>query len=84
MLTRPALVVANKLDLLDAEQSKTTLFELGAVAKDAGIRFSGDVMGISAGVTGVGLESLSRAIRNVVLESENERSFGGEVAERFY
>jgi GTP-binding protein len=84
MLTRPALVVANKLDLLDAEQSKTTLFELGAVAKDAGIRFSGDVMGISAGVTGVGLESLSRAIRNVVLESENERTFGGEVAERFY
>jgi GTP-binding protein len=84
MLTRPALVVANKVDLLDAEESKAILFELGAVAKDAGIRFSGDVMGISAGVTGVGLEPLSRAIRTVVLESENERSFGDEFAESFY
>lgn len=84
MLTRPALVVANKLDLLGAEECKAILFELGAAAKDAGIRFAGDVIGISAGVTGVGLEQLSGAIRNVVIESENERSFEGKFAESLY
>jgi GTP-binding protein len=84
MLTRPALVVANKVDLLGADECKVILFELGAAAKDAGIRFAGDVIGISAGVTGVGLEQLSRAIRNVVIESEHERSFEGEFTESVY
>lgn len=69
MLTRPSLVVANKVDLLSAQETEMTLFEVEAAARDAGIQFSGDVLGISAGVTGVGLELLSRAIRNVVEES---------------
>lgn len=73
MLNRPSLVVANKVDLLDSEESEGMLFEIGAAAESAGIRFDGNVLGISAGVTGVGLEPLSKAIRNVVVESEKER-----------
>lgn len=83
MLTRPSLVVANKLDLLDVEESKTTLFEIGEAAKEAGIRFSGDVLGISAGVTGVGLGPLSKAIRHVVTQSEEDREID-DLSERYY
>lgn len=83
MLTRPSLVVANKVDLLHTEESNATLFEIGAAAKDAGIQFSGEVLGISAGVTGVGLEPLSKAIRHVVMESEKERD-ADDFAESYY
>ena len=73
MLTRPALVVANKLDLLSEEEGEEFTLELGCIAEDMGIRFDGNVFGISAGVTGQGLGLLSRAIRNVVRDSETER-----------
>jgi GTP-binding protein len=73
MLTRPALVVANKVDLLLEEECESIIFELGCAAEDAGLQLSGDVLGISAGVTGEGLGSLSKAIRQVVTESETQR-----------
>lgn len=75
MLTRPSLVVANKLDLLNTDETEETLFALETAANDAGLDFSGDILGISAGVTGVGLEPLSKAIRSVVTESETQRNF---------
>lgn len=73
MLSKPALVVANKFDLLDEVERESIMFELGMVAEEAGIQFNGDVLGISAGVTGHGLGSLSRAMRDMVVESENEK-----------
>jgi len=73
MLTRPALVVANKLDLLSEEESDEFTLELGCIAEELGIRFDGHVFGISAGVTGQGLGPLSRAIRHVVYQGETER-----------
>jgi len=84
MLTRPSLVVANKVDLLGAEESKATLFELGEAARDAGIQFSGGILGISAGVTGVGLGPLSKAIRNIVEDSEKERAAEDDFSESYY
>jgi Obg family GTPase CgtA len=80
MLTRPSLVVANKVDLLDAKESEAILFEIESAARDAGIQFSGDVLGISAGVTGVGLEPLSKAIRSVV---ENESHIENRLVESY-
>lgn len=75
MLTRPALVVANKLDLIpDEEEREAILFDVSVVAEEAGIDYSGDVIGISAGVTGEGLEVLSKAIRGVVVKGEENRS----------
>lgn len=74
MLARPSLVVANKMDLLSEEEAEAMLVEIGAAAKHAGIQFSGDVHGISAGVSGVGLASLSKSIRDAVTESDAKRS----------
>ena len=66
MMTRPALVVANKLDLIpDEDMRKEIYFALHGVANEKGIRFD-KVLGISAGVSGEGLGKLSRSIRNLV------------------
>mmetsp|Transcript_29399 Transcript_29399/g.53850 ORF Transcript_29399/g.53850 Transcript_29399/m.53850 type:complete len:174 (+) Transcript_29399:409-930(+) len=74
MLTRPALVVANKLDLIpDPDQRESLLFDITLAAEEAGIDFHGDVLGISAGVTGEGLGPLSKAIREIVTQGEAER-----------
>jgi GTPase len=81
LLTRPALVVANKVDLLSEAESSELKFELQKVAEHAGLRFNGNVLGISAGVTGEGLALLSRQIREIVEQGEvdlkeaNETSF---------
>jgi 50S ribosomal subunit-associated GTPase HflX len=71
-LNRPAIVAANKVDLLSRAHGEELLFQLAIVAEDSGIRFSGDVMGISAGVTGEGLGSLSKTIRTMVQQREAE------------
>jgi len=72
MLNRQALVVANKLDLLDDDEASTVMADLSEIAEEMGIQIHGDVpvYGISAGVTGVGLSHLSAAMRSVVLASK--------------
>ena len=75
MMNRMTLVVANKIDLVSQNRREELLFELRAVAEDCGIQFVGDVLGISAGVTGEGLATLTKAIRNVV-EAEEARNEG--------
>ena len=75
MMDRPALVVANKMDLIaDQTKREELLWELGAAAQQAGIRFWGkNVFGISAGVTGEGLRPLSKALRDIVALEEANR-----------
>jgi len=74
MMTRPALVVANKLDLiLDNELRTEILQALSDVATDKGILFNNEVLGISAGVSGEGLGCLSKSIRSLVELGEKNR-----------
>lgn len=70
MMNRQALVVANKLDLLEDDEELEVMSKLATAAKDMGIKVHGDVIGISAGVTGTGLSRLSQEMRDVVLQSE--------------
>jgi len=79
LLERRAIVVANKLDLFGSTASAETIIKerllgIEEVAKDVGIQCEQGVLGISAGVTGEGLAELSRAMRNVVIESDRDRS----------
>ena len=74
MISRPALVVANKLDLIpQKEERRRVLHDIATAAEEAGINFDGTVFGISAGVTGEGLGQLSKALRKVVIEADNAR-----------
>lgn len=72
MMNRKALVVANKLDLLDEDERIVVLSRLEDAAREMGIQIQGDVLGISAGVTGLGLDDLSREMRGIVRSSQNE------------
>jgi GTP-binding protein len=73
LMERRALVVANKLDLLDDVQIPEILSSINDAAVSLGIQTEQTVLGISAGVTGEGLPELSRAIRNVVTKVEEDR-----------
>lgn len=74
MLERPALVVANKLDLIkDADTQDEILYAISQAATSKGLKFDGEVHGISAGVTGEGLGDLSVAMRNLVESGEMKR-----------
>ena len=67
MMERPALVVVNKLDLIESEEERQEiLLNVGLAVEETGIQINGDVIGISAGVTGEGLRELSQAIRDTV------------------
>jgi Obg family GTPase CgtA len=74
MLNRRCLVVANKMDLLDETHRQDLISGLNKVVEEAGIRMQGDIIGISAGVTGEGLASLSKAIRSTVKMSEADKA----------
>lgn len=69
MMNRRSLVVANKLDLLDEDEEAEVMSKLATAATDMGIQVYGDVIGISAGVTGAGLPQLSKEMRDIVLQS---------------
>jgi GTPase len=73
LIKRRALVVANKVDLLSKDQEEELLIQITETAAELGIQFEHDVMAISAGVTGEGLGVLSRAIREIVIKSEEDR-----------
>lgn len=73
LMERRALVVANKVDLLHEDHVAELLVTIHETATELGIRFEHDVMAISAGVTGVGLGDLSKAIREIVSSSEADR-----------
>lgn len=66
LLKRPALIVANKLDLLqNKEESEELSFKLQEVAEDYDISYNDNVLGISV-KTGEGLKELSKAMRETV------------------
>jgi Obg family GTPase CgtA len=81
MLERPALVVANKMDLIqDPNLQDEILIAISITALDCGINFNGEVHGISAGVTGEGLGILSSSIRSLVDIGEELREERNESA----
>lgn len=74
IMNRPSLILANKMDLIpevDANigRREEIIFQLGQAAEEVGIVCDhGDIMGISAGVTGEGLQALSKQLRRTVLD----------------
>ena len=73
LLERPALVVANKLDLLsDEKDANELLLRLHEVAEESELVCSDSVLGIST-KTGQGLLELSKAMRLTVEEAEMMR-----------
>jgi GTP-binding protein len=84
MMERPALIVANKLDLIqDHIVQDEILYALSALAIEKGIKFNGEVHGISAGVTGEGLSELSKAIRALVEKGNTERQARNQIFQTF-
>lgn len=73
LMERRALVVANKVDLLHIDTVAEVLSSIREAAVKVGIQLEHDVMAISAGVTGEGLRTLSKAIRDIVMKTEQER-----------
>ena len=73
LLERRALVVANKVDLLHRDSVPEILDSLRKAIAELGLQLEHDVMAISAGVTGEGLGGLSKAMRDVVTQTEKER-----------
>ncbi|KAL9188389.1 hypothetical protein ACHAXT_006767 [Thalassiosira profunda] len=77
IMERPSLILANKMDLISEEEAgmgrrEELLFQLARVAEEVGIVcMSDDVLGISARVTGEGLQGLSKRLRQVVKEVES-------------
>ncbi|KAL3943665.1 MAG: hypothetical protein SGBAC_002285 [Bacillariaceae sp.] len=74
MLNRRALVVANKMDLLKEQDREVVMDGLMSVVVESGIQMEGDIIGISAGVTGEGLGALTNSMRKVVQLSETDSS----------
>ena len=72
LLTREALLVANKCDLMNEDQYHEVLKTLDTSARNLGIRLVDDVLGISAGVSGFGLVDLTKIIRKVVLSKSGD------------
>lgn len=72
IMNRPSLILANKMDLIPKNEAgwgrrDELLHHLGSAAEEVGINCEKDnILGISAGVTGEGLQVLSRQLRNVL------------------
>jgi GTPase len=69
MLNRKCLVVANKVDLLLNEEREEIIGLLQEKAISSGLLMEQNVVGISAGGTGEGLQQLTGAIRDAVFVS---------------
>ncbi|GAX22023.1 GTPase [Fistulifera solaris] len=72
MMDRRALIVANKIDLLSEESLPELKYAISQAAKEMGILTDHEIFAISAGVTGTGLSSLSKAMREVVATVDEE------------
>ena len=70
LLDRDALVVANKVDLIEPERMPELLASIQETADTLGIERWSPVAGISAGVSGQGLASFSKDIRGIVEQYE--------------
>ena len=68
IMNRPSLILANKMDLIpDRGRREELLFRLTDAAAEAGIAVEEEnVLGISAGVSGEGLQVLSKKLRGVL------------------
>ena len=72
IMKRPSLILANKMDLIPQDEvglgrREELLFQLGKTAEEVGIACENEnILGISAGVSGEGLQVLSRKLRNVL------------------
>jgi len=77
IMNRPSLILANKMDLVSEEEAEMgrreeLLFQLSQAAKEVGIVCDhSDVFGISAGVSGEGLRGISKRLREVVKDVDN-------------
>lgn len=71
LLDRHALVVANKVDLIEPERLPALLASVQETADSLGIERWSAVAGISAGVSGEGLSSFSKEIRSIVEHHES-------------
>ncbi len=67
-----ALVVADKVDLISPAKYEVVRNRLDDIVRDAGIHLHGEIMGISAGFTGEGVSTLSKAIRDVVQKGQSQ------------
>lgn len=74
LLERDALVVANKVDLIEPERLPALLASIQDTADTLGIESWSPVAGISAGVSGEGLAGLSKDIRSIVEQLEKGTS----------
>lgn len=72
LLERNALVVANKVDLIEPERLPLLLASIQETADSLGIERWCPVAGISAGVSGEGLAGLSKDLRSVIEQYEFE------------
>jgi Obg family GTPase CgtA len=72
IMKRPSLILANKMDLIPQNDAglgrrEELLFQLAAAAEEVGIECEPEnILGISAGVSGEGLQVLSKRLRNVL------------------
>jgi GTPase len=74
LMDRRVLVVGNKVDLLHEDHAAELQESLKDTANEVGLLMDHDPMMISAGVSGHGLMELSKAIRRVVQNSNDDRT----------
>jgi Obg family GTPase CgtA len=72
LMDRRVLVVGNKVDLLHKDHAVELQESLKDTGNDIGLLLDHDPMMISAGVSGHGLQDLSKAIRHIVQKSHAE------------
>eukprot|EP00977_Amphora_coffeiformis_P004631 scaffold1000_cov166-Amphora_coffeaeformis.AAC.21 len=70
LLERDALVVANKVDLIEPERLPDLLASIQETADSLGIERWSPVAGVSAGVSGEGLAGFSKDIRSIIEQLE--------------
>ena len=70
LIERDALVVANKVDLIEPERLPDLLASIQETADSLGIERWSPVAGISAGVSGAGLADFSKDIRGIIEQFE--------------